>query len=77
MSAHPRSWGKPLAVIAILGVAAAVYLLGYLPRERTTKQIDDAARLRRITPPLVNSAVVKRAAPSTQLLLPGNITPIT
>jgi len=29
----------------------AVYLLGYLPRERTTKQIDDAARIRRITPP--------------------------
>src|ERR1700693_4349797 len=77
MSAHPGSWGKPLAVIAILGAAAAVYLFGYLPRERTTKQIDDAARIRRITPPLVNSASVKRAAPSTQLLLPGNITPIT
>ena len=77
MSAHPGSWGKPLAVVAILGAAAAVYLLGYLPRERTTKQIDDAARIRRITPPLVNSAVVKRAAPSTELLLPGNITPIT
>src|SRR6202162_974390 len=77
MSAHPGSWGKPLAVIAILGAAAAVYLLGYLPRERTTKQIDEAARIRRITPPLVNSAVVKRAPTSTELLLPGNITPIT
>jgi multidrug efflux pump subunit AcrA (membrane-fusion protein) len=77
MSAHPGSWGKPLAAVAILGAAAAVYLLGYLPRERTRKQIDDAARIRRTTPPLVNSAVVRRAASSTELLLPGNITPIT
>ena len=56
---------------------AAVYFLGYLPRERTTKQLDAAAAIRRITPPLVNAAVVKRAAASTQLTLPGNITPIT
>ena len=77
MSVHAGSLRKPLAVVAILGAAAAVYLLGYLPRERTTKQIDEAARIRRITPPLVNSAVVGRASPSTELLLPGNITPIT
>jgi len=73
---HPRSWGKWLALAAILGAAAAVYFLGYLPRERTTKELDDAARIRRITPPLVNAAMVKRATPSTQLLLPGNITPV-
>ena len=75
--AHPKLWGKALAVGAILGAAAAVYFLGYLPRERTTKELDAAAAMRRITPPLVNAATVKRAAPSTQLLLPGNITPIT
>ena len=63
--------------VVILGAAAAVYFLGYLPRERTTKQLDAAAAVRRVTPPLVNAAVVKRAAPSTQLMLPGNITPIT
>jgi multidrug efflux pump subunit AcrA (membrane-fusion protein) len=71
------SWGKLLALAVILGAGAAVYSLGYLPRERTTKQLDSAAAARRITPPLVNAAVVKRAAPSTQLTLPGNITPIT
>jgi multidrug efflux pump subunit AcrA (membrane-fusion protein) len=74
---HRGPWGKALAVVAILGAAAAVYFLGYLPRERMTKQLDAAAAMRRITPPLVNAAIVKRAAPSTQLLLPGNITPIT
>lgn len=70
-------WRKLLVLAVILGAAAGVYFLGYLPRERTTKRLDAAAAVRRITPVLVNAAVVKRAAPSTQLLLPGNITPIT
>ncbi|MGB6944823.1 MAG: efflux RND transporter periplasmic adaptor subunit [Bryobacteraceae bacterium] len=68
---------KLLALAIVIGAAAAIYLLGYLPRERTTKQLDTAAAARTITPPLVNAAVVQRAAPSTQLTLPGNITPIT
>src|SRR5208282_3613913 len=71
------SWRKLLALAVILGAAAAVYFFGYLPRERTTKRLDAAAAARRVTPPPVNAAVVKRAAPSTQLMLPGNITPIT
>jgi multidrug efflux pump subunit AcrA (membrane-fusion protein) len=71
------TWRKLLALAVTLGAAAAVYFFGYLPRERTTKRLDAAAAARRITPPLVNAAVVKRAAPSTQLMLPGNITPIT
>ncbi len=70
-------WRKLLALIAILGAAAAVYFFGYLPRQRTTKQIEAAAALRRVTPPLVNAAIVKRAAPSSELLLPGNVTPLT
>src|ERR1700723_4541 len=70
-------WGKLLTDAVIFGAAAAFYFLGYLPRERTTKELDAAAATRRITPPLANSAIVKRAAPSTELLLPGNITPIT
>ncbi|HWY45967.1 MAG TPA: efflux RND transporter periplasmic adaptor subunit [Bryobacteraceae bacterium] len=68
---------KLLWLVPLLGVAAVVYLLGYLPRERTMKQLDAAAAARRITPPLVNAATVKRASPSTELLLPGNITPVT
>jgi RND family efflux transporter MFP subunit len=71
------SWRKLLALAVILGAAAAVYFLGYLPREQTAKRLDAAAAVRRITPALVNAAVVKRAAPSTQLMLPGNVTPIT
>src|ERR1700683_2121084 len=74
---HRGPWGKLLLVAFILGAAAAFYFLGYLPREQTTKQLDAAAAVRRVTPPLVNAAVVKLAAKSTQLTLPGNITPIT
>ena len=40
---HHGSFRKLLFLAAILGAAAAVYLLGYLPRERTTKQLDAAA----------------------------------
>jgi len=68
---------KLLALAIVLGAAAAIYFLGYLPRERTTKQLDTAAAERRVTPPLVNAALVKRAAATTHLTLPGNITPIT
>src|SRR6202050_3058427 len=74
---HRGPWGKLLLVAFILGAAAAFYFLGDLPREQTTKQRDAAAAIRGITPPLVNAAVVKLAPKSTQLTLPGNITPIT
>jgi multidrug efflux pump subunit AcrA (membrane-fusion protein) len=74
---HRRSSRTLLSLAPILAAAAAVYFFGYLPRERTTKQLDAAAAARRITPPLVNAATVKRATTSTDLLLPGNITPIT
>jgi multidrug efflux pump subunit AcrA (membrane-fusion protein) len=75
--AHRGPWLKLLALAVILIAAAAVYFLGYLPRERTTRQLDAAAAIRKAAPPLVNAATVKRASPSTQLLLPGNITPVT
>src|ERR1700680_2115208 len=74
---HVHSGRKLLSAIVILGPAAAIYFLGYLPRERTTKELDAAAATRKNTPPLVNSATVKRAAQNSELLLPGNITPIT
>ena len=84
---HERQGGRSDASLALAQAAGSsrdsrvwpllFISLAYLPRERTTKQLDAAAATRRITPPLVNAATVKRAAPSTELLLPGNITPIT
>jgi hypothetical protein len=75
---HRGLWRKLLVLAVILGAAAAaVYAFGYLPRARTKEQLDAAAATRNITPPLVNSAIVKRAPASIELMLPGNITPIT
>jgi len=74
---HRGWWSKLLALAAVLGAVAAVYAFGYLPRARITKQLDAAAAARSITPPLINFAAVKRAPTSIELLLPGNITPIT
>jgi multidrug efflux pump subunit AcrA (membrane-fusion protein) len=76
-SAHRGPWGKLLVLAGVLGAAAAFYFVGYLPRQRTKQQIDAAAALRRITPPLVNAVPVKRAGSNIELLLPGNVTPIT
>jgi multidrug efflux pump subunit AcrA (membrane-fusion protein) len=74
---HRGQWRKLLGLAAVLGAVAAVYAFGYLPRARTTKQLAAAAAARSITPPLINSAAVKLAPTSIELLLPGNITPIT
>jgi multidrug efflux pump subunit AcrA (membrane-fusion protein) len=74
---HVHPGRKMLSAIVILAPAAAIYFLGYLPRERTTKELDAAAASHRKTPALVNAVPVKHAPKSSQLLLPGNITPIT
>jgi multidrug efflux pump subunit AcrA (membrane-fusion protein) len=75
--AHFGVWSIGSAALVIVGAAAAVYWFGYLPRERTAKELDAAAAARRATPPLVNAAMVKLAPAHTELTLPGNITPIT
>src|ERR1700693_22816 len=74
---HMHSVRKLLLALAVLGAPAAVYFLGYLPRQRTTTELDAAAAAHRNTPPLVNAATVKKAPQNSELLLPGNITPIT
>jgi multidrug efflux pump subunit AcrA (membrane-fusion protein) len=75
--AHAGFWSKVIAALVVLGAAAAVYRIGYLPRERLTKALDAAAAEHRATPPMVNAAAVKRASLNTQFTLPGNVTPIT
>ncbi len=65
-----------------IGVVSAAlilvaFLAGYMPRKWTTEQLSAAAAQRRISPPIVNSEKVKRAPSTSDLLLPGNVTPIT
>jgi multidrug efflux pump subunit AcrA (membrane-fusion protein) len=63
--------------IALAALVAVGFLAGYVPRRRTTEELDAAAAKRRTSPPLVNAAQVKRAPLTSTLLLPGNVTPIT
>jgi len=43
-------WLMLLSLAIIIGAAAAVYYLAYLPRKQTTKLLDAAAAVRRVTP---------------------------
>jgi multidrug efflux pump subunit AcrA (membrane-fusion protein) len=79
MLGRSRSSPKRLILsILLLGLLIAVALLaGYLPRRRTTKQLDSAAARRASTPPIVSAAIVTRAPNQTDVPFPGSITPIT
>src|SRR5438309_4588494 len=76
-----RSGSSPTRMpvfVLLLGIFLAVALFaGYLPRRRTTRQLDSAAAKQRNTPPLVNAAQVTRAPVLSDVTFPGNITPIT
>ena len=65
------------AAFVLCLLVAGAFIAGYLPKRRITEQLNAAAEKRRTDPPFVNSAKVKRAAKTSELLLPGNITPIT
>src|SRR3989475_1580294 len=65
-----------IAGLLILLVVAA-FGASYLARQKTIRQLNAAAALLKTSPPLVNSAKVKRAPSRIEVLLPGNITPIT
>src|SRR5205085_8540492 len=56
---------------------AVALFAGYLPRRRTTKQLDSAAAKQRNTPPVVDGVLVTRAPHLTEVSFPGSITPIT
>jgi multidrug efflux pump subunit AcrA (membrane-fusion protein) len=77
MPAPHRPWRR-LLIAGFLGLlAVAAFGAGYLARKKTTRQLDAAAALLQTSPPLVNVATVKRAPSRSEVLLPGNITPIT
>jgi multidrug efflux pump subunit AcrA (membrane-fusion protein) len=79
MPVHGESSQKRLIVAVLLlgALAVAALLAGYLPRRKTTQELDKAAAQRKITPPLVNAAKVARAPNLTDVSFPGSITPIT
>lgn len=75
---RPPSRRALFAAAAIMVLAAvALFLVGYLPRHRRDQQTEAEARREREALPGADVVKVKQSPPTSALLLPGNITPIT
>ncbi len=70
-----RKW-LVIVVIVALVLAALLFLLGYLPRERREQTTKNNAQREATAIPLVDVVQVKRSPDITRLLLPGTITPL-
>jgi len=85
--AHPRvkpptssSTKSRRALWLILGLVALLLLLffvGYLPRRNRERGINKEAQEEESSLPVVNVVRAKKSDPTSELLLPGNITPLT
>jgi RND family efflux transporter MFP subunit len=71
--------GGKLAVIAVAIVVliGVMFAVGYIPRLERTRALDQAVSEKQTNLPDVNVAQVKATPPHSDLLLPGNITPLT
>ena len=66
-----------IAVAAALAIFVVMLLVGWLPRHKTDKQNEEAARNRQNAKPVVEVAKVMRARETTGLVLPGTTLPLT
>ena len=65
--------------IALLGLIllGALFLAGYLPHSQRERQLQNLTSEKKTSLPRVNVGAVRLAPPQNDLLLPGNITPVT
>src|SRR3974377_9781 len=76
---RPRSSPARVGLIALLllVILGGLFLFGY-SRHRRIQTVAAEAAMREVTSiPVVNVAPVRRSPPTSSLLLPGNIMPIT
>lgn len=66
-------WVALLALILL----SALFLAGYLPHSQRERQLQNLTTEKKNSLPRVNVAAVRLAPPQSDLLLPGNITPLT
>jgi multidrug efflux pump subunit AcrA (membrane-fusion protein) len=77
-SRHGVSSTRAAAVIAIILLAfAGLFVFGYRRYQSRTREVESAAQSVEGALPQVSTEKVRRAAASTELVLPGNITPMT
>jgi multidrug efflux pump subunit AcrA (membrane-fusion protein) len=74
---HPARRSLLLIGVVIALILLALLIAGALPRQRRVKAAEDAARAEREALPTVLVAPARRAPAVTELLLPGDITPLT
>jgi multidrug efflux pump subunit AcrA (membrane-fusion protein) len=74
---HPGARSLLLIGAFIVLVLLVLAIVGIIPRQRRVKAADDAAKEARETLPTVLVAPARRAPSVTELLLPGDITPLT
>jgi multidrug efflux pump subunit AcrA (membrane-fusion protein) len=63
-------------VLGLLALLLVLFFVGYLPRRSREAGISKEAKEEESSLPVVNVARAKRSASSSELLLPGNITPL-
>ncbi|MDQ6677363.1 MAG: efflux RND transporter periplasmic adaptor subunit [Acidobacteriota bacterium] len=63
--------------LGLLLLLAILFLAGYLPRHKREQGINREAKEEETSLPIVTVTQVKHSAPTSELLLPGNITPLT
>jgi len=64
-------------VLGLVALLLILFFVGYLPRRSRERGINQEAKEEESSLPVVNVTKVKKSAPSSELLLPGNITPLT
>jgi RND family efflux transporter MFP subunit len=71
-------WGRfILLALGVVALMAILFVAGYLPRSRREKGIRAEAHAEETNVPIVNVAKIKRSPPTSELLLPGSMIPVT
>jgi multidrug efflux pump subunit AcrA (membrane-fusion protein) len=77
-SAKRAPWGRYLLLaLAVVALMAALFLAGYLPRHGREQGLQAGARAEETNVPIVNVAKIRKSPPTSELLLPGSMTPVT
>lgn len=74
---RPSRWTLRIGLLVLVVALAAIFALGYLPRQRRESQIVQEAKERTDALPVVRVALVRRSPAASELLLPGAIQAIT
>lgn len=77
-AAKRTPWGRYLLLaVGVVALMAVLFVAGYLPRLKREKGIQADARAEETSVPIVNVATIRKSPPTSELLLPGSMTPLT